>query len=139
MNTFRCIIFALLCGVLSLVLADDNVRIAVLDFENNTGNTELDHYSRHFRDIIVTKLGKVAPEFPELPNFTLVERSIVDKIQNEVPRFLGTMTLYEREVPSTVMLSAFIGSNPAKSRRRSERVYCFIYYDCYFTIYFLPF
>ncbi|MBO4512419.1 MAG: SEL1-like repeat protein [Victivallales bacterium] len=77
-NKYRSIIFALLCCVLSFALADENVRIAVLDFENNTGDANLDHFSKGLRYMIQNDL------FVQLPEITFIERAKINQVLNEL-------------------------------------------------------
>ena len=50
------------------------------------------------------------------------------------PRFLGTMTLYERFMPPTVMLSAFADTMPKTSRMRSRKFFFMMMVLCFHSI-----
>lgn len=78
MNRFRNIALVVLCMMFVVVKGEDSVRIAMLDFENNTGNEEVSHYSQGLRSIIASDL------FELLPEITFVERAKIAEVQKEL-------------------------------------------------------
>ena len=78
MNRILKIALVVLCLTFVVVKGEDSVRIAVLPFENNTGNAEVDHYSKALQTMIAGDL------LNELPEINLIERERLADLQKEL-------------------------------------------------------
>ena len=77
MKKVFCLLILLTLGVARTLCAGDAIRLAVLEFENNTGRADVEHLKKGLRDFFVTDLQGVS-------GVTLVERGRIDEVLKEI-------------------------------------------------------